>query len=819
MAITFRTGLGRALYHSEMDANFSSLFYSSSLHDGGGTLRLWFDNGTAADTWQEINLSGAGTTITIANNVNNNILTATGLTSGIQGESDFTFDPISKTLGLTGRISMTTGPSKFNIFIGESAGPATPGISAISNILIGAVAGTNLTGGSNTVVGVNAVPSAVGSSNTVAVGTNVLVNLGSGNSNTAIGQAAGYNNTAGSGNVYIGKDAGKTTPGGESNQLYIANAAGTPLISGNFSTGQIMIQGGTGGITASFKGDGSGLTGVGAFPYTGSAIIKGTLLITGSNDAGTQTLLVSGGIFTSGSTSKISGSFSGSFYGDGSNLTGVPASTWNGIRNPDAQITGSIRFTGSLDLSGSMTISGSSLRLTGSLFVSSGSHTISGSLTAASNIRIHNPAQNSMGIGFATLGSAGTPNTQANNTAIGFAAGLGATGAQITAVGSEAGRSSGNSTVYIGYYAGRRQTGANNTVVGNSAFIGQGTGIDNTALGNLTLSNNVSGNGNTSIGTSALKSLSVGTNNTALGNKAGENMQYGDGNVYIGPGAGPTTINAVEYNQLYIANQASGTPLISGNFENKQIKIAGGTGGITASFNGNGSGLTNLNPFPYVGTAVITGSLTITGSAGSVRQLIVSGGIITSGSTSRISGSFSGSFYGDGSNLTGIPGTTWNGIRNGNAQITGSLRVSGSVRAQTSISISQTGSLNSVPGVEFIHFYESSDDNIVIYEFPYGAGKYTGFKMDYCATSETGNGNPSRVGTYMATWDENGDYFGDGVDTNTGLQNGAPGGAYDPQLPYYYLINNSGVVQLHAKRSGNKIEINAVITAFKRSIV
>lgn len=818
MAITFRTGLGRALYHSEMDANFSSLFYSSSLHNGGATLRLWFDNGTSADTYQELNLSGAGTTITIAGNTNNSILTATGLTSGIQGESDFTFNSVNKTLGLTGRINMTTGASQYNIFIGESAGPATPGISAINNILIGAGVGANLTGGSNTALGSNALPAAVGSSNTVAVGTNTLVNLGSGNSNTAIGQAAGGNNTAGSGNVYIGKDAGKSSTGGEDNQLYIANAAGTPLISGNFSTGQIMIQGGTGGITASFKGDGSGLTSINAFPYTGSAIIKGTLLITGSNSVA-QTLLVSGGIHTSGSTSKISGSFSGSFFGDGSGLTGVPASTWNGIRNPDAQITGSIRFTGSLDLSGSMTISGSSLRMTGSLIINSGSHFLSGSLTAASNINIHNPVQTSMGAGFGTLGFGNAaPNIQLNNTAIGYAAGFGATGAQITAVGSEAGRSAGSSTVYVGYYAGRRQTGANNTVVGNSAFTSQGTGIDNTAFGNLTLSSNVSGNGNTSIGTSALKLLSVGTNNTALGHRAGENMQYGDGNVYIGPGAGPSITGTVQYNQLYIANAAGATPLISGNFAANQIKIAGGTGGITASFNGNGSGLTNLNPFPYVGTAVITGSLTITGSAGSVRQLIVSGGIITSGSTSRVSGSFSGSFYGDGSNLTGIGGT-WNGIRNGNAQITGSLRVSGSIRMQTSMSISQTGSLNSVPGVEFIHFYENSSNDIVIYEFPYGAGDYTGFKMDYCATSVTGNGNPSRVGTYMATWDENGDYFGDGVDTNTGLQNGAPGGAYDIYLPAYYLVNSSGVVQLHAKRAGNDIEINAVITAFKRSIV
>jgi hypothetical protein len=138
MAITFRTGLGRALYHSEMDANFSSLFYSSSLHDGGGTLRLWFDNGTSQDTYQELNLSGAGTSIAIAGNTNNNILTATGLTSGIQGESNFTFNSVNNTVGLTGRIDMTTGPSQYNIFIGESAGPSVLEVAAINNVLIGA---------------------------------------------------------------------------------------------------------------------------------------------------------------------------------------------------------------------------------------------------------------------------------------------------------------------------------------------------------------------------------------------------------------------------------------------------------------------------------------------------------------------------------------------------------------------------------------------------------------------------------------------------------------------------------------------------------
>ena len=819
MAITFRTGLGRALYHSEMDANFSSLFYSSSLHSNGSVLRLWFDNGTAADTWQEINLSGAGTSISIANNVNNNILTATGLPSGIQGESDFTFDPISRILGLTGRISMTTGPSKFNVFIGDSTGPVTPGVSVINNVLVGSGVGSNLTGGSNTALGAGALPTAIGSSNNVSIGTNTFQNLTSGNANTAIGNAAGATNTAGAGNVYIGNAAGKVSPGAEDNQLYIANTSGTPLISGNFSTGQIMIQGGIGGITASFKGDGSGLTGVGAFPYTGSAIIKGTLLITGSNDAGTQTLLVSGGIFTSGSTSKISGSFSGSFYGDGSNLTGVPASTWNGIRNPNAQITGSIRFTGSLDLSGSMTISGSSLRMTGSLFVSSGSHTISGSLTAATNIILHNPKQSSTGIGNGTLGFGQVgANVQENNTAIGAFAGYGATGAEITVLGSEAGRSSGGATVYVGYRAGRRQSGNSNVAIGVNTFSNTGTATNVVAIGANALLNNQLGGNDVAIGAYALSDTIYGGSNTAIGYEAGRNFNYGSANVFIGYRAGPASFTNMS-SQLYIAN-TPGTPLISGNFSTGQIMIQGGTGGITGSFKGNGSGLTSLNPFPYVGAAVITGSLTITGSAGSVRQLIVSGGIITSGSTSTISGSFSGSFYGDGSNLTGIPGSTWNGIRNGNAQITGSLRVSGSIRAQSSISISQTGSLNSVPGVELIHFYDDSlADPMIMREFPYGAGGYTGLKMDYSATSVAGNGNPSRIGTFIGTWDDNGDYSYDGVDTSTGLSNNAPPGVYDPMYPAFWVEKDGSVIRLYAKRGGNDIQINAMITAFKRSIV
>jgi len=66
------------------------------------------------------------------------------------------------------------------------------------------------------------------------------------------------------------------------------------------------------------------------------------------------------------------------------------------------------------------------------------------------------------------------------------------------------------------------------------------------------------------------------------------------------------------------------------------------------------------------------------------------------------SGSASGSFQGNGSGLTGVTGE-WDGTRNGDAQITGSLVISGSNVTTTlvsnttitgSLSISSTGSFN-----------------------------------------------------------------------------------------------------------------------------
>lgn len=76
------------------------------------------------------------------------------------------------------------------------------------------------------------------------------------------------------------------------------------------------------------------------------------------------------------------------------------------------------------------------------------------------------------------------------------------------------------------------------------------------------------------------------------------------------------------------------------------------TGSVTASagFSGDGSGLTNITATAEWdgsrnGDANITGSFTVSGSAARVDFLSAEGGV---------SGSFSGSFHGDGSNLSNI---------------------------------------------------------------------------------------------------------------------------------------------------------------------
>jgi hypothetical protein len=107
----------------------------------------------------------------------------------------------------------------------------------------------------------------------------------------------------------------------------------------NITGSTLLITTASGHFSGSYEGDGSRLSGVAGFPFTGSGTVSGSLLVTGSS---TLALRVSGSSALTGSL-FVSGTVSGSFEGDGSNLTGV----------------GGFPHTGSADITGSLVVTGS----------------------------------------------------------------------------------------------------------------------------------------------------------------------------------------------------------------------------------------------------------------------------------------------------------------------------------------------------------------------------------------------------------------------------------------------------------------------------
>ena len=135
----------------------------------------------------------------------------------------------------------------------------------------------------------------------------------------------------------------------------------------NITGSTLLVTTASGHFSGSYSGDGSGLTGVSGFPFTGSAAtVSGSLIVTGSTALAFR---VSGSSTFTGSV-FVSGTVSGSFIGDGSNLTGVDAFPFTGSA---AAVSGSLIVTGSTALA--LRVTGSSA-FTGSVFVSG---TVSGS--------------------------------------------------------------------------------------------------------------------------------------------------------------------------------------------------------------------------------------------------------------------------------------------------------------------------------------------------------------------------------------------------------------------------------------------------------
>lgn len=133
----------------------------------------------------------------------------------------------------------TSWGGSYNTFYGTSAGGSTTGD---DDTAVGYMAGYhNGTGSRNSFYGSGAGYYNTSGQDNTFFGTGTGTWNFVGNQNTIIGSQAGYT-TAGSGNVLLGYQAGYSESG--SSKLYIANSGtSTPLIYGDFWTGELVVNG------------------------------------------------------------------------------------------------------------------------------------------------------------------------------------------------------------------------------------------------------------------------------------------------------------------------------------------------------------------------------------------------------------------------------------------------------------------------------------------------------------------------------------------------------------------------------------------------
>ena len=179
--------------------------------------------------------------------------------------------------------------------------------------------------------------------------------------------------------------------------------------------------------------------------------------------------------------------------------------------------------------------------------------------------------------------------TGRDNIVIGYQTGMNGTyGSQNIFIGNYSGKANRTSqNLFIGEYSGEfNTTGTRNSFIGFFAgqanvigemntYVGQMAGMDNiksrnTFVGYWAGGNNVNGQYNTFLGWRAGQA-NGGSNNVFLGYSAGEG-NTGNGNVFVGYEAG--FLSGSVSNQLYISN-ASGTPLIFGDFSSKYVTVNG----------------------------------------------------------------------------------------------------------------------------------------------------------------------------------------------------------------------------------------------------
>lgn len=169
-----------------------------------------------------------------------------------------------------------------------------------------------------------------------------------------------------------------------------------------------------------------------------------------------------------------------------------------------------------------------------------------------------NNSATTRGAGAVHIGySAGAPSQASQALSIGAYANAALTTGQVVTIGYQAGQSitTGTEITNLGAYSGGTlTTSSGSTNVGHMAgFLA--TGANNTFIGRR------SGFGNTS----------TGATNCCLGAYSGNGLTSGGGNLFLGYSSGSAVTTGS--NKLYISNSNTATPLIHGEFDNKNLGI------------------------------------------------------------------------------------------------------------------------------------------------------------------------------------------------------------------------------------------------------
>ena len=529
----------------------------------GGTSMNW--NGTSTFGENILIGSGSGKSLTISKqNTFIGNLTGTSAGAGVNHNTLVGYKAGNRLyvgsyntfVGTNAGSAALINGGNYNTFVGTNAGDGIT--SGDSNVFLGAAAGALIQEGSNNIgIGYEALYNSDTSGNNIAIGTSALKLLDvAGSSNTAtdniaIGHTAGASLTSGTKNIIIG--SGSLAADNPSNQIRIGHAD-LHIISGSLTTGDVIFYNTASApnFSGSFQGDGSNLTGITA--TAGST--SGRVVFTTTDGA----LTTESGFEYNTSTNQLSVDSLNVIHLTSSFITAsiikTSGSNIFGDDTTDTQtLIGTTKMTGSAQITGSTSILGA-LAITGISDVSASIAAASSAFPFTGDAQITGSLTIS-----GSLIPGGRNKLNTNNVVIGRAAGENMSisttaGIDNTLIGAEAGNdlTNGNNNVLIGYKAGEYLTTSQDVIaIGKNAI-----GADGTA-------------GN------ALNYV------IAIGSSAGGRLQGGDGTgddnygIYIGRNAGINIdSNDGNGNNILIGHRNVG-PSSQGHFGEGHLRIGQGT--------------------------------------------------------------------------------------------------------------------------------------------------------------------------------------------------------------------------------------------------